>query len=108
MHKDYTTPILVVDDQLIMVQLRKQILNRLGFEQIDHEPDGEKALARLRAGPYQVVICDIHMRPVNGLELLRSIRQDEALRETRFLLMTGGVEPTTVVQAKQRALTRTF
>ncbi len=101
MRVDHTAPVLVVDDQLIMVDLTKRILSRLGFEQIDHEPDGEKALARLRFRSYQLVICDMHMSPVNGLQLLRSVRQDHDLKSTRFLLMTGSVEPSTVIAAKQ-------
>ncbi len=98
---DYTAPVLVVDDQLMMVELTKRILSRLGFEDIHHEPDGEKALAQLRAKTYQLVICDMHMQPVTGLQLLRSVRHDDRLKKTRFLLMTGSVEPSIVVAAKQ-------
>jgi two-component system chemotaxis response regulator CheY len=101
MRVDHTAPVLVVDDQPIMVDLARRILSRLGFEQIDHEPDGEKALARLRFREYRLVICDMHMKPVTGLQLLRSVRQDPALKGTRFLLMTGSVEPATVIAAKQ-------
>jgi two-component system chemotaxis response regulator CheY len=98
---DYTAPLLVVDDQLMMVELTKRILSRLGFEDIGHELNGEKAVARLRAKRYQLVICDMHMQPVSGLHLLRSVRQDDHLKNTRFLLMTGSVEPSIVVAAKK-------
>jgi two-component system, chemotaxis family, chemotaxis protein CheY len=101
MRVDHTAPILVVDDQSIMVDLTRRILSRLGFEQIDYESDGNKALARLRSRDYQLVICDMHMQPVTGLQLLRSVRQDKALNGTRFLLMTGSVEPSTVSAARQ-------
>jgi two-component system chemotaxis response regulator CheY len=97
---DYAAPVLVVDDQLVMVDLTKRILSRLGFERIDHERDGENALARLRADKSQLVICDMHMQPVTGLQLLRSVRQDHDLKNTRFILMTGSDEPATVMQAK--------
>src|SRR5215210_1872972 len=100
MRVDHTAPVLVVDDQTIMVDLTRRILSRLGFEQIDHEPDGEKALVRLRSRAYQLVICDMH-KPINGLQLLRSVRQDRSLSGTRFLLMTGSVEPSTVMAARQ-------
>ncbi len=98
---DYTTPILIVDDQLMMVEVTKRILSRLGFEDIDHEQDGVKGLAQLRAKSYQLVICDMHMQPVTGPQLLRSVRHDDHLKNTRFLLMTGSVEPSIVVAAKQ-------
>ena len=101
MRVDHTAPVLVVDDQSIMVDLTRRILSRLGFEQIDYESDGNQALARLRSRDYQLVICDMHMQPVTGLQLLRSVRQDKALNGTRFLLMTGSVEPSTVSAARQ-------
>jgi CheY-like chemotaxis protein len=98
---DYTAPVLVVDDQLMMAELTQRILSRLGFEKINYEPNGEKALARMRSQRYQLVICDMHMQPVSGLQLLRSIRHDDALKDTRFIVMTGSVEPSTVMAAKQ-------
>jgi two-component system, chemotaxis family, chemotaxis protein CheY len=101
MRIDHTAPVLVVDDQTIMLDLVRRILSRLGFEQIDQELDGEKAFAKLQSRPYNLVICDMHMKPVTGLQLLRSVRQDQVLKRTRFLLMTGSVEPWTVIAAKQ-------
>jgi len=101
MRVDHTAPVLVVDDQAIMVDLTRRILSRLGFEQIDQELDAEKALFKLRSREYQLVICDMHMQPITGLQLLRSVRQDKSLEGTRFLLMTGSVEPSTVMAAKQ-------
>lgn len=101
MRVDHTVPVLVIDDQPVMIDLTRRILKRLGFEQIDHEPDGEKGLAKLRSREYQLVICDMHMQPITGLQLLRSVRQDDALNGTRFLMMTGSVEPSTVAAARQ-------
>ena len=43
----------------------------------------------------------MHMAPITGLQLLRSVRQDKSLDGTRFLLMTGSVEPSTVTAARQ-------
>jgi CheY-like chemotaxis protein len=100
MRVDHTAPILVVDDQSLMVDVTRRILSRLGFEEIDHESDGENALVRLRSRQYQLVICDMHMQPITGLQLLRSVRQDVTLKGTRFLLMTGSVEPATVKAAR--------
>lgn len=97
---NYAAPVLVVDDQIRMVDLAKRLLSRLGFEQVHHECDGEKALARLRSLDYQLVLCDMHMQPISGLQFLRSIRQEDALKMTRFILMTGSVEPSAVKAAK--------
>ena len=101
MRIDYTATVLVVDDQLMMVELTRRILSRLGFEQIDHEGDAEKGLAKLRERRHQLVISDMHMQPTTGLQLLRSVRQDYDIKDTRFILMTGSVDPSTVLAAKQ-------
>jgi two-component system chemotaxis response regulator CheY len=43
----------------------------------------------------------MHMQQIDGLQLLRSVRRDQSLNRTRFLLMTGSVEPSTVLAARQ-------
>jgi two-component system chemotaxis response regulator CheY len=43
----------------------------------------------------------MHMQPVTGRQLLRSVLQDRSLDGTRFLLMTGSVEPSIVIAARQ-------
>jgi two-component system, chemotaxis family, chemotaxis protein CheY len=83
-----------------MVSLTKQVLSNIGFEQIDHASDGEAALTMLRQKKYQLVIADLRMQPIGGLQLLRTVRQDYELQETRFLLMTASLFPEPVMTAK--------
>jgi two-component system, chemotaxis family, chemotaxis protein CheY len=101
MHTDYSAPVLVIDDQQVMVELTRRVLSRIGFDQIDHARDGATALVMLHRRKYQLVISDLLMTPLNGLEILRTIRADDRLQRTRFLLMTGNVESRAVVAAKQ-------
>jgi two-component system chemotaxis response regulator CheY len=85
---DYSGPVLIVDDHQVMVTLVRQVVSNIGFEQIDHAPDGDSALSMLRQRKYQLVISDLHMQPTSGLQLLRAVRQDESLRGIPFLIMT--------------------
>jgi two-component system, chemotaxis family, chemotaxis protein CheY len=100
MRVDYAAPILIVDDEQIMVRLTKQVLSKVGFDRIDHASDGETALSLLRQHKHKLVIADLRMQPMGGLQILRAIRQDDDLKHTRFLLMTASLAPEPVVAAK--------
>jgi two-component system, chemotaxis family, chemotaxis protein CheY len=82
------------------VRLTKQVLSKVGFEHIDHAFDGKTALSSLRDQKHKLVIADLRMQPMGGLQMLRSIRQDDNLKHTRFLLMTASLAPEPVVAAK--------
>jgi|SRR5688500_9891452 two-component system chemotaxis response regulator CheY len=102
---DLTLPVLVVDDQQIMVELTRRILARLGFEHVNHTADGHLALAMLREGKYKLVISDLHMDAMGGIQLLRAVRADDQLKTIRFLLMTGSAGVPSVMIAKQAGQT---
>jgi two-component system, chemotaxis family, chemotaxis protein CheY len=85
---DYSTPVLVVDDQYVMVTLVKQLLSNVGFEHVDHAFEGETALRMLEERSYQLVLSDLHMKPMDGLQLVRAIRQNEKLRNMAVVIMT--------------------
>ena len=98
---DYSAPILVVDDQEAMVQLVKQLVSLMGFRQVDDAPSGELALRLLRAQRYQLIISDLHMKPMDGLGLLQAVRADENLKATPFLMVTVDHTLPPVLMAKQ-------
>lgn len=83
-----TLPVLVVDDQPMIVVIVRAVLRKLGFQDVDEAVDGSDALARLRERRYGLVICDWNMVPMTGYELLRTLRADEALRGVPFVMMT--------------------
>jgi two-component system, chemotaxis family, chemotaxis protein CheY len=97
---DRKDPVLVVDDQEIMSNLATRMLTRLGFENVDHSVDGYQALALLRERKHKLVISDLHMEAMGGLQLLKAIRADAHLKNTPFILMTGSVDVPNVVAAK--------
>jgi two-component system chemotaxis response regulator CheY len=86
---DPRMPILVVDDFGTMLRIIRNLLRKLGFEDVDEAADGGAALARLKEKSYGLVISDLHMAPMTGIELLERLRADESLRDTRFIMVTG-------------------
>ncbi|HVY29290.1 MAG TPA: PAS domain S-box protein [Polyangiaceae bacterium] len=81
--------ILVIDDEPIVAKLLERVLSR--EHQVDVAADGEQALALLASRPdYDVVLCDLMMPHMNGMELFQRIARDAPGLTDRFVFMTGG------------------
>ena len=70
---DKKTNILIVDDEKDIREKLQQILERKGF-QVAVAEDGEEALRKVKELGTKIVICDIVMPKLNGIEFLKSIR----------------------------------
>lgn len=66
--------ILVVDDEEGIRLLYKEELEEEGYE-VDAAPSGEEALERLEKDEYHLVVLDIKMSGMNGIEVLRHIKE---------------------------------
>lgn len=93
--------ILVVDDFATMRRIIRTTLKQLGLQNIMEAADGTEALEILRAGGIDFVITDWNMPKMTGLELLKAIRADAALKSTPVLLVTAEAEKENVIQAAQ-------
>jgi two-component system chemotaxis response regulator CheY len=89
MAMDKSTPILVVDDYQTMVRIVRNLLQQLGFDNIDDASDGASALVKLREKTFGLVISDWMMEPMSGLELLREVRADPGLKALPFIMITA-------------------
>lgn len=96
-----TSPILIVDDESMMIDVMKALFRRLGFVDIDAAADGSSALEMMRGKRYGLVLSDLNMQPVNGLELLRKVRTDPDLKPTPFILTTTSLHAASVLAAKR-------
>jgi two-component system chemotaxis response regulator CheY len=98
---DKRTPILVVDDYKTMVRIVRNLLNQLGFANVDDASDGASALAKLRAKRFGLVISDWAMEPMSGLELLQAMRADPDLKALPFIMITAENRQERVAKATQ-------
>jgi two-component system chemotaxis response regulator CheY len=98
---DKSTPILVVDDYKTMVRIVRNLLNQLGFDNVDDASDGASALAKLRAKRFGLVISDWAMEPMSGLELLQAMRVDPDLKALPFIMITAENRQERVAKATQ-------
>ena len=98
---DFTIPVLVVDDYGTMIRVIRNLLKQIGFQDIDDAADGTAALGRMRAKRYGLVISDWNMQPMTGYELLKEVRQDPALAQVPFIMVTAESKTENVITAKK-------
>ncbi|HUL11902.1 MAG TPA: chemotaxis response regulator CheY [Methylococcaceae bacterium] len=93
--------ILVVDDFSTMRRIVKAILKQLGYDNIEEAEDGKEAFDMLKKGKFDFVVSDWNMPNMTGVDLLRAIRADEALKHLPVLMVTAETEKSIVVEAIQ-------
>jgi CheY-like chemotaxis protein len=80
--------ILVVDDNGDAAEMLAMLLRLKGHE-VRTAYDGPAALVAVRAQPPDVVLCDIGMPGMDGLEVARRLRQDLGLKQALLVALTG-------------------
>ena len=79
--------ILVVDDDPAVREMIRTVLENAGHE-IEEAGDGKEGLTSLAGRPADLVITDMHMEGMDGIEFLRQIRRDWP--EAQVLVMSEG------------------
>jgi two-component system, chemotaxis family, chemotaxis protein CheY len=79
--------ILAVDDSISMRQLVAHTLAEAGFQVIE-AVDGQDALAKAQTSQADLVLTDVNMPNMDGIELIRNLRQLPAYKFTPMLLLT--------------------
>jgi two-component system, OmpR family, phosphate regulon sensor histidine kinase PhoR len=94
--------ILVVDDELTVCKSIRQVLIRGDYE-VDMAQSGEEALGKEAERPYDVMIVDLMMPGLNGLDLLRMLRARNP--KARIIMVTGYPTMRNTLQAMQLGAT---
>ncbi|MCK0744860.1 chemotaxis response regulator CheY [Chromohalobacter nigrandesensis] len=98
---DKKMSILVVDDFPTMRRIVRSLLKELGFNNVDEAEDGQEALNKLRAGGFEFVVSDWNMPNLDGLAMLKEIREDDALSELPVLMVTAEAKKENIIAAAQ-------
>jgi len=103
--------ILIVDDEeSVTFFLAENLIEQVADYQVETAASGEEALAKISAQPFDLVITDLRMSGINGLELIEQARMHSP--RTRLILMTGygnpSVEATSYRLGACRYLTKPF
>ncbi len=81
------TDILIVDDSKVVRKLISNILTKNNFDCIEAE-DGIQALEKLVVNHIDLVIADLNMPKMSGLEMVKTIRSSEVYNDIPILMLT--------------------
>ena len=92
---------LVVDDFSTMRRIVRNLLKAFGYNKIEEAEDGVDALEKIRAGQIDFVVADWNMPNMDGLELLKTIRADDALKHIPVMMVTAEAKKENIIAAAQ-------
>src|SRR5450755_2394262 len=96
MDNDNRTRVLVVDDEPVLREVLAKILSDDGYD-VEVAEDGEAALARFAECPADVVVTDLKMPNVDGMQLLNRLRARHS--DVPVIVITGDGEMSSAVAA---------
>lgn len=99
MSMDTSIKVLVVDDFATMRRIVKGVLKQLGFSNIIEAEDGNAALGELRKETIGLIVSDWNMPNMSGLDLLKAVRGDTALKGIPFIMVTAEGQKENVIEA---------
>lgn len=83
--------VLLVDDDDVMRMFIVNLLTRLGVQHMQEAIDGQSGLQKVASYLPDIIISDIHMSPIGGLEFVKKLRAHPVieLRKIPVLLMSA-------------------
>jgi two-component system chemotaxis response regulator CheY len=95
------TKIMVVDDSMMVRAQVGRALVQANFEVIEAK-DGQEALEKLRQIPgIGLVVCDVTMPRMSGLELLQELANDTSVQRVPFVMLTTEGQAERIQRAKE-------
>lgn len=91
--------ILIIDDEAAIRKTLTEILGYEGFK-IDEASDGEEGLKKFKEKPYDIVLCDVKMPKMDGIEFLERAREINS--ETPIIVISGHGNIDTAVEAVKK------
>jgi two-component system chemotaxis response regulator CheY len=92
---------LVVDDFSTMRRIIKNLLNDLGYPNVEEADDGKTALPMLQTGNFDFLITDWNMPGMPGLDLIKAVRADGKLSKMPVLMLTAEAKREQIIEAAQ-------
>jgi len=80
--------VLLVDDSLIAREAEAALLRALGHE-VDEAADGEEGFRKLQAGSYDILVTDVQMPVLDGIDLTRRVKATPELRRIPVIILSS-------------------
>ena len=86
---DRSFPALVVDDSPVMCKVMSRVLNQVGFLNCETATEGVDAILKLKSKRYGLLMTDLDMNPISGVDLIRSVRADKDIAPLPIVLTSA-------------------
>ncbi len=93
--------IAIIDDEPHIIALVRKYLRDAGYQNFVTIHDASEAMATLRSEQPDLILLDIRMPKVSGLEILKQIREDGLLKSVPVLIFTSATDMETKVESLQ-------
>jgi len=84
-----------------MRRIVRNLLKEIGYANTDEADDGARALQKLKAERFDFVLSDWNMPNMTGIELLRAIRADDAIKHLPVLMITAEARKENIIEAAE-------
>ena len=84
--------VLIVDDNKVLANVYRNALSSAGFA-VEVANDGEAGVAAARKTPPDVILLDLMMPRMNGVDMLKSIRADQTLSGVPVIIFSNAYTP---------------
>ncbi|MBU1941142.1 MAG: response regulator [Candidatus Thermoplasmatota archaeon] len=91
--------VLIVDDFATMRRIVRNILKQIGFKNMIEADDGKTALKALKKEKIDLVLCDWNMPEMPGIDLLKTIKSDDELKDIPFVMVTAEAQKDNILEA---------
>jgi two-component system chemotaxis response regulator CheY len=93
--------ILLVDDSNTMRRIEKNTLEKMGYSEVHEACDGADAIQKLGAGGFELVLMDWNMPNMTGIDALKAIKANPALKSVPVIMVTSESEKSRIMEAIQ-------
>ncbi|GAC1528852.1 MAG: hypothetical protein NVS2B4_06960 [Ramlibacter sp.] len=94
-----TALIMMIDDEMLNIKLTRAFLAEAGYSEFVHTDQPEQALAVMRSRVPAVLLLDLSMPRMSGIDILEVMRGDPLLRHVPVIVLTGSMDPQLKLQA---------
>jgi len=82
--------LMIVDDSATMrkIIMRTVRMSGLKFDRTEEAGNGAEALERLSASPVDIILCDVNMPEMGGLEMVKKVREMDSCKDTKIVMVS--------------------
>jgi two-component system chemotaxis response regulator CheY len=96
--------IMIVDDMSVSRHLIERSVDEIGIRNVQTESDPVVALGKIIANPAHLILSDMNMPGMSGLQMLSNLRHNKITQHIAFILITGTPSPEVIREGQALGL----